>query len=143
MKPKILIVEDEMLVARELEARVRAMGYEPVGVCSWGAEALDLASQTRPDLALMDIVLKGSMNGIAVAGEIRKRFNIPTVFVTAYGDEDTMERAEMTKPYGYVLKPFSEDELRDSIQAALTKHQSQSESRQTAAGRNASDSRQP
>lgn len=118
-KPKILIVEDEMIVAREMEARITAMGYEVVGIASWGAEAMELASRTRPDLALMDVVLKGCMNGIAVAGEIRKRFGIPTVYVTAYGDEDTLERANMTKPYGYILKPFSEEELHDSIKAAL------------------------
>ena len=122
-KSKILIVEDEMLIARELEARLSGLGYGMVGIASSGEEAIRSACEAQPDMVLMDIVLKGDMDGIDVASEIRKRFDIPTVYVTAYADDSTLQRAKVTEPYGYILKPFSESEIHAAVEMALYKHQ--------------------
>ncbi len=120
---RILIVEDEMIIARELESRLTGLGYEVVGIASSGREALQLAEQAQPNLVLMDIVLKGDMDGIEAAGEIRRRFALPVVYLTAYTDETTLKRAKVTEPFGYIVKPFSERELRANIEMALYKHQ--------------------
>ena len=106
-KAKILIVEDEILVARELETKLRGLGYTVVNVALSAQEALRAASELQPDIVLMDIVLKGSMDGIAVAREMRTRFDLPVVYVTAYADENTVRRAKVAEPYGYIVKPFS------------------------------------
>ena len=122
-KPKILIVEDEILIARELETRLTGLGYAVVRIGLSGEEALQAASETQPDLVLMDIVLKGALDGIAAAAELRARFDIPVVYVTAYADEGTLKRAKVTAPYGYIVKPFSESEVHAAVEMALFKHQ--------------------
>jgi PAS domain S-box-containing protein len=122
-KPRILIIEDEILIARELEARLKGLGYAAVGIALSGEEAIQAASELQPDIVLMDIVLKGPLDGIAAANEIRMRFDIPVVYVTAYADESTLRRAKVTEPYGYILKPFSESEVHAAIEMALYKHQ--------------------
>src|SRR6185436_586238 len=88
-----------------------------------GREAIARAEELRPDLVLMDIVLKGDIDGIETAAEIRKRYNIPIVYLTAYEDDRTLKRAKLTEPLGYILKPFEERYLRSSIEMALYKHQ--------------------
>lgn len=118
-KAHILIVEDEILVARELEARLIAMGYVVDGIASSGRQALEMVSLQLPDLALMDIVLKGQGDGISVAQELRERLNVPSIYITAYCDETTLGRAKATEPYGYLIKPFSESELRATLEMAL------------------------
>jgi CheY-like chemotaxis protein len=118
-KSKILIVEDEGIVALDLESRLRGMGYVVVGVADSGEEAIQEAIETRPDLVLMDIRLKGDMDGIEAAGVIRARLDIPVIYLTALVDEDTMRRANVTQPYGSIAKPFEEDELRTAIEAAF------------------------
>jgi PAS domain S-box-containing protein len=122
-KPRILIIEDEILIARELEARLEGLGDAVVGIVLSGREAVQAASELRPDVVLMDVVLKGTLDGIGAADEIRTRFDIPIVYVTAYADESTLRRAKVTAPYGYILKPFSESEVHAAIEMALYKHQ--------------------
>jgi PAS domain S-box-containing protein len=122
-KPRILIIEDEILIARELEVRLKGFGYAVVRIALSGEEGVQGASELQPDIVLMDIVLKGALDGIAAANEIRTRFDIPVVYVTAYADESTLRRAKVTEPYGYILKPFSESEVHAAVEMALYKHQ--------------------
>lgn len=122
---KILVVDDEIIIARELEARLKAMGFEVPEIASSGAEAIALATTIAPDLILMDIVLKGEMDGIEAAEEIRRRLGVPIIYLTAYADRKTLERARITEPSGYIVKPFSERELEANIEMALYKHRSE------------------
>ncbi|MGQ9471932.1 MAG: diguanylate cyclase domain-containing protein [Candidatus Aminicenantales bacterium] len=121
-KPRILIVEDEGLVARDLEAMTRNLGYRVVGVCSSGEEAIIVIRNRRPDLVIMDIVLQGKMDGIKAAEEIRRHFNLPVVFLTAHTDEATFQRAKITNPLAFIHKPVEQKELLTVIEMALYKH---------------------
>lgn len=121
----ILIVEDEGIVARDIAQQVRDTGYQVVGPCSSGEEAIGLADTWRPDLVLMDIHLAGETDGISAAQTIRQQFGIPVVFLTAYAADDILERAKITEPFGYILKPFSERELSTVLAMALYKHQAE------------------
>ena len=122
-KTQILVVEDEHIVAKDIQYRLQGLGYHIPAVASSGEEALQKAEETRPDLVLMDIRLKGPMNGVEAAEELRRRFNIPVVYLTAYADDHTLHRAKVTEPFGYLLKPFEERELYTCIEVALYKHQ--------------------
>jgi signal transduction histidine kinase len=122
---KILVVEDELIVARDICGQLVQMGYESAGHATRGEEAVALAGQLRPDLVLMDIQLAGAMDGIAAAQTIRTQFGLPVVFLTAFDADDILERAKLTEPYGYILKPFSERELRTVLQMAIYKHQAE------------------
>ena len=93
-EPRILIVEDERIVAADISARLKQMGYQPVGQAASGEKAIALAGELRPDLVLMDIRLEGEMDGVAAANEIRQRFHIPSVFLSAYSEEATIQRSE-------------------------------------------------
>ena len=119
---KILIVEDEAIVAMEIEARLRTLGYRIAGIISTGEAAIAAVHETMPSLVLMDIMLAGAIDGVRAADEVRRRFNIPVVFLTAYADEQTLGRAKLSEPFGYLLKPFEESELRSTIEVALYKH---------------------
>jgi diguanylate cyclase (GGDEF)-like protein/PAS domain S-box-containing protein len=121
-KVQILIVEDDNIVVMELRDRLQSLGYAVCAVVSYGEEAVAKAAEMRPDLVLMDIRLKGDVNGIDAAKEIRVRFDIPVVYLTAYADEATLQRAKVTEPYGYIIKPFQEGELHTAIEVALYKH---------------------
>lgn len=125
MKPKIrlLIIEDETIVARDLQNMVERAGYEVCGIASTSHEGLELAANLKPDLALIDIVIKGPMDGIEIAQKLWNEMNIPVIYVTAYADEATLNRARETTPFGYLLKPFDERELRINIEMALFKSQ--------------------
>jgi len=120
-KEKILIVEDERVVAMDIQNRLKDLGYSVCGLASSGEEAVKKASEIQPDLILMDIVLKGRMDGIDAARQIRERFNIPVVYLTTFSDEKTLQKARLTEPYGYILKPFDDRELRSNIEMALYK----------------------
>lgn len=120
-KPHVLVIEDEILVARELEARLTAMGYVVDGIAGQAREGIELVAEKHPDLVLMDIVLRGEMDGITAAREIRARFDVPAIYVTAYCDEKTLERAKDTEPYGFIIKPFSKSELRATLEMAMHK----------------------
>lgn len=119
---KILVVEDENIVAMDIERGLRHLGYSVVGRASRGKDALEQAAEHRPDLVLMDIQLKGAMDGVEAADRIRREFHIPVVFLTAYADEPTLERAKRAEAYGYLLKPFEESELHSVIEVALSQH---------------------
>ena len=119
---RILIVEDERIVATDLSKRLKAMGYEPVGRAASGEQAIALAGELKPDLVLMDIRLEGELDGIAAAREIRQRFYIPSVFLSANAEEDTIERAKLAEPFGYLIKPFQDRELRATIEMVRYKH---------------------
>ncbi|PZV07454.1 MAG: hybrid sensor histidine kinase/response regulator [Leptolyngbya sp.] len=120
---KILVVEDEIIVARTITNQLTQLGYTVVGTASSGAAAIAKAASTQPDLVLMDVVLKGEMDGITAASQICSQQDIPIVFLTAYADENTLQRAKNTLPLGYVVKPFSPGELRVAVELALFKHQ--------------------
>jgi len=122
-KIRILIVEDEGLIARDVEDMVRNAGYEVCAVVGTGEEAVEKAESTRPDLILMDIILRGTMDGVEAAEKIRERFNIPVIYLTAHTDENTLQRAKLTEPLGYTLKPVEQKELMTVMEMALYKHQ--------------------
>lgn len=120
---KLLIVEDELLIAETLSRKLKKLGYTVVDIVSSGEDAITRALQTQPDLILMDIVIEGEMDGIETAAKITSQMDIPIIYTTAYADDDTLQRAEGTGSYGYVLKPFKERELHASIKIALKQHQ--------------------
>lgn len=120
---KILIVEDQIIVARDEQHILEALGYTVVGAAATGEGAITLAETLQPDLVLMDVMLKGEMDGIEAARHIRERFDIPVIFVTAYADQSTLQRAKLIGPFGYILKPFEEHDLGTNIEMALYKHQ--------------------
>jgi two-component system, cell cycle sensor histidine kinase and response regulator CckA len=121
-KPRIMLVEDEKVVAADIEECVKALGYEVVGAAASGVEACRLATDSQPDLILMDIKLKGNMDGIEVAGELYDQLKIPVVYLTAHADVEILERAKKTAPSGYVLKPFDDRSLRTAIEMAFDRH---------------------
>ncbi|MBW4523384.1 MAG: response regulator [Scytolyngbya sp. HA4215-MV1] len=126
---KILVVEDEVIVARTIANQLTQLGYTVVGTASSGAVAIDKANRTQPDLVLMDVVLKGAMDGVTAASQICQQQDVPIVFLTAYADENTLQRAKNTLPLGYIVKPFSPAELRVAVELALFKHQVERELR--------------
>ncbi|MFQ5577314.1 MAG: response regulator [Anaerolineae bacterium] len=119
---QILIVEDESIVALDLKNRLKGLGYGVPAIVASGEGAIAAVEQTRPDLVLMDINLKGAVDGVTAAGHIRARLNIPTVYLTAFADDATLQRAKIAEPFGYLLKPFDERELAATIKMALYKH---------------------
>ena len=123
---KILVVEDESIVAMDIKHRLENMGYIVPAITSSGEEAVAKAAETNPDLVLMDIVLKGEMDGIDAAQQIKDNFDIPVVYLTAYSDEKTLKRAKITGPFGYIIKPFEDRELHSAIEVALYKHEMES-----------------
>ncbi len=121
--PRILVVEDGLIMARDIEARLKRMSYDVVGIAGSGDEAVRKAKDLSPDLVLMDVNLKGGVDGIRAAELIRGRADIPVVYVTGYSDDQTLRRARATDPFGYILKPFDERELHGTIEMALYRHQ--------------------
>ena len=124
-KVHIQIVEDEILIAEDLKGCLKGLGYAVSDSATSGEEAIRKAEENHPELVLMDIGLNGDMDGVEAAAQIRARFDIPVVYLTAYADKKTLERAKITEPFGYVLKPFDEKELNSNIEMALQKHKSE------------------
>jgi PAS domain S-box-containing protein/putative nucleotidyltransferase with HDIG domain len=120
---QIVVVEDESLVAKDIVNMVRGLGYSVPAVVSTGEEAIVIAEKARPDIILMDIVLKGRIDGIEAAQHIWENLSIPVVYLTAFADEATLQRAKVTEPFGYILKPFDERELQTTIEMAFYKAQ--------------------
>lgn len=120
-KARIMVVEDEAITAQDIQLSLEAMDYEVIGPAANGDDALALAETHRPDLALMDIVLKGPHTGIATAIELARRFSIPVVYLTAYADAATLSQAKQAEPLGYLTKPFNENDLRAAVEMALYK----------------------
>src|ERR1051325_11680309 len=116
--PQILVVEDEAITAMDMERRLIRLGYRVPAVAGSAREALLLASETHPDLVLMDIQLGGGPDGITAAEELGERLDLPVTYVTAYADDATLARARSTSPYGFLIKPFDERELHAVIQMA-------------------------
>ncbi|MBK6540242.1 MAG: response regulator [Flavobacteriales bacterium] len=123
----VLVVEDESIVSKDIQHSLKKLGYNVVGAASTGEQAVKLAVDTQPDIILMDIMLKGEMNGIEAATQIRQETNIPVIFLTAYADESTLSKAKVTQPYGYIIKPFKEIDIHTSIEMALYKHKKEAE----------------
>jgi len=121
-KAKIFVVEDESIVSLEIQSRLKRLGYGVAAAVDTAEEAVEMTDRLKPDLVLMDIQLKGRMDGVEAAGQIRDHLNIPVVYLTAYADEATLRRAKVTEPFGYILKPFEERELYKTIEMALSKH---------------------
>lgn len=121
-KKKVLVVEDEIIVARDVQKRLENLGYDIVGIAATADEAISLAKDKAPDMILMDIMLKGDKDGIYAAEIIRSTCNIPIIFLTANSDKGTIERAKRTNAYGYLLKPFDDRELSTTIEMSLYKY---------------------
>ena len=119
---KIFIVEDEPVVAMALEDTLAQLGYSVAGTATNGNDAIVRIGESHPDLILMDIRIQGDMDGIETAEKVSALYNIPVVYLTAHSDEKTLERAMMTQPHGYLLKPFRTRELYSTIEIALYKH---------------------
>lgn len=119
---KIIVVEDESIVAEDIKRSLQNMGYSVPAVVASAEEAVKKAEEIRPNLILMDIMLRGEGNGIDAAGRIRIDYNIPVVYLTAYSDDEILERAKLTEPFGFIIKPFENRELRSVIEMALYKH---------------------
>ncbi len=141
---QILLVEDEMIVALDVQQRLESLGYSVVAHASSGSEAIYFATDLTIDLILMDIKLRGDMDGIEAAAKIREHLDIPIIYLTAFADEKTLSRAKLTQAYGYLIKPFDDRELRSSLEMALYKYQiekklKESEERYALATRAAND----
>jgi len=128
---QILIVEDEIITAQGIRHTLTRVGYEVPDIATSGQEAMDKTGKLQPDLVLMDIRLKGEMDGIEAAGLIRAQFDIPIIYLTAHTDEETLARARLTEPAGYLLKPFTPDALRSTLETALYKHQAEKRVRES------------
>jgi PAS domain S-box-containing protein len=115
----IMVVEDEYIVAKDIQNTLKKLGYSVPAIAASGEEAMDKVAEIKPDLVLMDIVLKGPMDGVQTADQIHTKFDIPVVYLTAFADDQTLQRAKVTEPYGYLIKPFQERELHSTIEMAL------------------------
>jgi CheY-like chemotaxis protein len=120
--PRVLIVEDEILIAEELRERLSRFGYSVIAAVDSADEGIAIATRELPDLVLMDIRLKGEKDGVQAAKEIRQQVDIPIVYVTAYSDQQTVDRAKQTEHDAYILKPFHRSELRSTIEVAMQRH---------------------
>ena len=123
----VYIVEDESIVAKDIQNSLKKLGYNVLGISNNGADAIKNIVDLEPNIVLMDIMIKGPMTGIDVAETIKKDYNIPAIFLTAYADESTLAKAKITEPYGYILKPFKEIDLHSTIEMALYKHKKDTE----------------
>ena len=121
-KPRIMIIEDDAIEAMDIKINLESMGYEVSDTVSYGEEALLKLSQNKPDLVLVDIIIKGSINGLEVGQKIKDDFDMPFIFLTSHSEEKTIEKAKLTEPYAYIIKPFDASELKISIEIALHKH---------------------
>jgi two-component system, response regulator PdtaR len=126
----IFIVEDELIEAEDIRQTLEKQGYTVAGMARSGRSALETLVNTHPDVVLMDIHIAGTMDGIDTADRIRALYAIPVIFLTAHADETTLERAKVTEPYGYILKPFDERELHSAIEMALYKHRMEEQAKE-------------
>ncbi len=129
-KNKILIIEDEGLVAKDIQNMIRQLDYELPSVAHSGQDALDVLDELQPDLVLMDIGLRGGMDGIETAERIKAVIEVPIIYLTSYSDEDTLHRAKKTDPYGYIIKPFETIELKTTVEMALSRYRTEKQLRE-------------
>ncbi len=118
---KVLVVEDELLVSADIEESLEILGYKVVGAVATGKDAIESVEKNLPDVILMDIMLKGDMTGIEAANIIRKKHDVPIIYLTANADLATIEKAKISLPYGYIIKPFTEKDLQTNIEIARFK----------------------
>lgn len=129
-KIRILVVDDDEIVENDIKDKLEKFeGYEVCGTATTGDGAIEQVDLNKPDMVLMDIVLKGDMDGIDAARVIQSRYNIPVIYLTAYSDEEKLKRAKVTEPFGYIIKPFNERELHSTIEMAMYKHKAEEERR--------------
>ena len=133
-KARILIVEDDALTAEQEEQKLLGLGYEVAGKAATGTDAVRMVDETRPDLVLMDIRLRGKMDGIEAASLIVQQHDVPILYVTAYADDNTLQRAKITAPFAYILKPFNTESLCSNIEMSLYKHSLDQQLRQSLHG---------
>lgn len=127
MPVKILITEDESIVRKDIEKSLKKMGYQVVGYADTGERSVEMARELKPDLALMDIKLKGEMTGIQAADAIKRENDIPVIYLTSHSDDAMLAKAKLTEPHGYVIKPFKEIDLHTCIEMAVHKHSKEKE----------------
>jgi len=126
-KIKVFVVEDEAIVSKDIQNSLIKLGYDVIGFSSSGEKAIELLQDNSADIVLMDIMLKGEMDGIETAEIVKSDFNLPVIYLTAYADENTLSKAKITEPYGFILKPFKEVDLHTSIEMAIYKHKKEKE----------------
>src|SRR5688572_5412938 len=126
---RLMVVEDELIIARDIAESLMAMGYEVTGMAQTAEECVQGAAEQRPDLVLMDIHLAGELDGVEAARLLRERFDVPVVYLTAFADEETLGRAKRTDPLGYLTKPFRKAELRSAVEIGLCRHKTERELR--------------
>jgi CheY-like chemotaxis protein len=126
-KIKILVVEDERILALGLKKKLENLGYSVTDIVASGPETLEKVSENQPDIIMMDIVLKGDMDGIETAAKLNETLSIPIIYLTAYADDEILKRAATTEPYGYILKPYKEKELKANIEMAIYRKKSEKE----------------
>ncbi len=115
---RVLVVEDDRLIARDIALQLSELGYQPLGPASSGEQAIEMTAQLLPDLVLMDVHLGSAMTGITAAQAIHNQFGVPSIYLSAFADQASLERAKQTQPVGYLSKPFTETELRKVIETA-------------------------
>jgi DNA-binding response OmpR family regulator len=121
-KPRVLIVEDETLIAEELKERLSRLGFSVIAAVDSAEQGIAIATREHPDLVLMDIRLKGAKDGVQAAREIHEQMDVPLVYLTAHSDQLTVERAKQTHYDGFILKPFRAGELKSTIEVAILRH---------------------
>lgn len=121
-KANVLVIEDEKIVSIDIQQSLKKLGYNVVGSADTGEKAIELALELKPDVILMDIMLKGDMTGIQAADAIKKEIDVPIVYLTAYTDEATLAKAKLTEPNGYIIKPFKDVDINTNIEMAIYKH---------------------
>jgi two-component system, response regulator PdtaR len=126
-KIKILVVEDESILALGLKKKLENLGYSVTDITASGPETIEKVGENQPDIIMMDIVLKGDMDGIETAAKLNETFSIPVIYLTAYADDEILKRAATTEPYGYILKPYKEKELKANIEMAIYRKKSEQE----------------
>lgn len=125
-KYKVIIIEDELIIAEDIKDILEQASYEVIGIASSGKEALELLAEKQPDILLVDISIKGDMDGIQVANIIREQYDLPFIYLTSYTNKSILERAKLTKPYGYLVKPYKEQDVIVAIELALSNAASES-----------------
>ena len=122
VKTKIMIVEDEIIIAKALSKELQDLGYEVCQLSSSGEKAIEIAENESPDLVIMDVRLHGEMDGIKAARDIKDRLGIPVIFITGFSDDKVKEKAGVTESYKYLVKPLRKNEIKSSVEMALQKH---------------------
>ena len=125
-KFKVIIIEDELIIAEDIKDILEQASYEVIGIAASGKEAIQLLQQELPDILLVDISIKGDMDGIQVANTIREQFHLPFIYITSYTNKSILERAKLTKPFGYIVKPYKEQDVLIAVELALSNAASES-----------------